>query len=131
MIGRGSRVTKTKNQFSIIDLGNNNHRFGLWEDFIDWSEVFMNPDKYLDQSYFDEIEKQRELNYTFPDEVICFTESSSCLLGKPEELVSPEQLAKIFDVDKKRFHFLRSLESDSVIHCEVHSQWATPDVSSP
>lgn len=70
MIGRGSRVTKTKSQFSIIDLGNNNHRFGLWEDFIDWSEVFMNPDKYLDQSYFDEIEKQRELNYTFPDEVI-------------------------------------------------------------
>ncbi len=70
MIGRGSRVTGKKLNFSIIDLGNNNHRFGLWEEFIDWAEVFVNPDKYLDQSYFDEIEKQRELNYTFPDDVL-------------------------------------------------------------
>lgn len=70
MVGRGSRVTGNKKNFSIIDLGNNNHRFGLWEEFIDWAEVFSNPDKYLDQSYFDEIEKQRELNYTFPDDVL-------------------------------------------------------------
>jgi len=70
MIGRGSRVTKNKINFSIIDLGNNNHRFGLWEEFIDWAEVFINPDKYLDQSYFDEVEKQRELVYNFPDDVI-------------------------------------------------------------
>ena len=70
MIGRGSRVTPKKSEFAIIDLGNNNHRFGLWEEFIDWYDVFKNPDKFLDQSYFDEIEKQRELTYNFPDEVL-------------------------------------------------------------
>ena len=70
MIGRGSRVTPKKSEFQIIDLGNNNHRFGLWEEYIDWHEVFVNPDKFLDQSYFDEIEKQRELTYNFPDEVL-------------------------------------------------------------
>lgn len=70
MIGRGSRVTGDKKAFSIIDLGNNYHRFGLWEDYIDWQDVFKNPDKFLDQNYFDELEKARELNYSIPDEVI-------------------------------------------------------------
>ncbi|MEY5041198.1 MAG: hypothetical protein RLZZ414_740 [Bacteroidota bacterium] len=70
MIGRGSRVTGDKKAFSIIDLGNNYHRFGLWEDYIDWQDVFRNPDKFLDQNYFDELEKARELNYSIPDEVI-------------------------------------------------------------
>jgi superfamily II DNA or RNA helicase len=70
MIGRGSRVTGNKTTFSIIDLGNNYHRFGLWEDYIDWQDVFRNPDKFLDQNYFDELEKARELNYSIPDEVI-------------------------------------------------------------
>lgn len=70
MIGRGSRVLPNKKAFSIIDLGNNINRFGLWEEYIDWKEVFKNPDKYLDQNYFDELEKARELNYQIPDEVI-------------------------------------------------------------
>lgn len=70
MIGRGSRVTPNKKKFQIIDLGNNIHRFGLWESPLDWHDVFTNPDKFLDQNYFDELEKQRELNYTIPDEVI-------------------------------------------------------------
>lgn len=70
MIGRGSRVTPKKKNFNIIDLGNNINRFGLWESPLDWHDVFVNPDKFLDQNYFDELEKQRELNYTIPDEVI-------------------------------------------------------------
>ena len=70
MIGRGSRVTPKKKGFQIIDLGNNINRFGLWESFLDWSDVFANPDKFLDQNYFDELEKQRELNYIIPEEVL-------------------------------------------------------------
>lgn len=70
MIGRGSRVTPKKKEFQIIDLGNNIHRFGLWESFLDWNDVFTNPDKFLDQNYFDELEKQRELNYTIPEDIL-------------------------------------------------------------
>jgi len=70
MIGRGSRVTPNKKGFQIIDLGNNINRFGLWESFLDWSDVFTNPDKFLDQNYFDELEKQRELNYIIPEDVL-------------------------------------------------------------
>lgn len=49
MIGRGSRITKDKNRFTIIDLGNNVQRLGLWQDFIDWQDIFHNPDRYFDQ----------------------------------------------------------------------------------
>ena len=32
MIGRGSRVLPGKKEFQVIDLGNNLHRFGLWDE---------------------------------------------------------------------------------------------------
>lgn len=49
MIGRGSRVTKTKRKFVIIDLGNNVQRLGLWQDFINWDEIFRFPEKYFER----------------------------------------------------------------------------------
>lgn len=49
MIGRGSRVTKTKKKFVIIDLGNNVQRLGLWQDFINWDEIFRFPEKYFER----------------------------------------------------------------------------------
>ncbi|HEY0092069.1 MAG TPA: DEAD/DEAH box helicase, partial [Flavobacterium sp.] len=36
MIGRGSRKLPNKNEFTIIDLGNNAARFGLWSQPVDW-----------------------------------------------------------------------------------------------
>jgi superfamily II DNA or RNA helicase len=93
MIGRGSRVTPTKKNFTIIDLGNNVHRFGLWEMEIDWVDVFAHPDKYLEQEYFDEIERQRELTYNMPEEIRSRFSNSLDLLSFPvvdlyEEYVS-------------------------------------------
>lgn len=49
MIGRGSRITKTKNKFVIIDLGNNVQRLGLWQDFINWQEIFKYPERYFER----------------------------------------------------------------------------------
>lgn len=49
MIGRGSRITRTKSKFVIIDLGNNVQRLGLWQDFIDWEEIFNFPEKYFER----------------------------------------------------------------------------------
>jgi len=48
MIGRGSRKLPGKKAFSIIDLGNNAERFGLWNENIDWNHVFQKPEHYLD-----------------------------------------------------------------------------------
>jgi superfamily II DNA or RNA helicase len=37
MCGRGSRVTETKKEFTILDFGNNIHRHGFWEQDRQWS----------------------------------------------------------------------------------------------
>jgi superfamily II DNA or RNA helicase len=37
MVGRGSRITGTKNRFTILDFGNNIHRLGFWENNRTWS----------------------------------------------------------------------------------------------
>ena len=65
MIGRGSRVLKNKNQFIVIDLGNNLHRFGLWENPLDWESIFRTPDLHLAAISSDE-EIEKDFKYVLP-----------------------------------------------------------------
>lgn len=39
MVGRGSRTTETKKEFTILDFGNNILRHGFWEDEKDWQLI--------------------------------------------------------------------------------------------
>lgn len=65
MIGRGSRVLADKKFFTVIDLGNNCRRFGLWESYINWQEIFRAPNSYLEAlASDDEIEKN--FHYEMP-----------------------------------------------------------------
>jgi superfamily II DNA or RNA helicase len=41
MIGRGSRILNNKSTFTVIDLGNNNYRFGPWGADLDWQTIFI------------------------------------------------------------------------------------------
>lgn len=66
MIGRGSRITKTKSHFNIIDLGNNVQRLGLWQAFIDWQDIFLFPDKYFEQVAHREEESLVDWHYERP-----------------------------------------------------------------
>jgi superfamily II DNA or RNA helicase len=68
MIGRGSRVTKTKKNFAVIDLGNNLHRFGLWDSPVDWYHIFQAPHQYYDDLKSDEV-IERQFIYEMPDEL--------------------------------------------------------------
>ncbi len=54
MIGRGSRILKSKSKFAVIDLGNNIHRFGPWGADLDWQKIFRAPNYYLDNLLNDE-----------------------------------------------------------------------------
>ncbi|NAS31830.1 DEAD/DEAH box helicase family protein [Flavobacteriaceae bacterium R38] len=65
MIGRGSRILKDKEEFSIIDLGNNVARFGAWDAPIDWQEIFYSPDYFLENIRNDE-EIERNFVYEMP-----------------------------------------------------------------
>lgn len=68
MIGRGSRVLPTKPTFNVIDLGNNSRRFGLWESYMNWQDIFRSPNSYLENlASDDEIEQQ--FRYEMPEEL--------------------------------------------------------------
>ncbi len=68
MIGRGSRILPNKQDFKIIDLGNNVARFGLWTTDIDWDKIFRAPDFYL-QSLITDEDLERQFKYTMPEEL--------------------------------------------------------------
>jgi len=67
MIGRGSRSTKTKKHFTIIDLGNNVERLGLWQDYINWQDIFKFPDKYFEKINDRDNQLMVDYQYVRPD----------------------------------------------------------------
>ena len=68
MIGRGSRVLPGKKEFTVLDLGNNAARFGLWSAPVDWKQIFRSPDYYLENLISDE-EIELNFKYEMPKEV--------------------------------------------------------------
>jgi superfamily II DNA or RNA helicase/predicted nucleic acid-binding Zn ribbon protein len=40
MVGRGSRPTASKKDFTILDFGENVHRLGFWQEARDWGKAF-------------------------------------------------------------------------------------------
>jgi superfamily II DNA or RNA helicase len=68
MIGRGSRILDDKKEFQIVDLGNNVARFGLWNEPVDWQQVFRSPDFYVENIVSDE-EIESNFVYKMPDSI--------------------------------------------------------------
>lgn len=68
MIGRGSRKLPGKDNFTVIDLGNNAARFGLWSEPIDWQHIFKSPEFYL-ENLRDDAEIEMHFKYTMPPDL--------------------------------------------------------------
>lgn len=68
MIGRGSRKLKNKDNFIVIDLGNNAARFGLWNEPVDWQHIFKSPEFYL-ENLRDDVEIELHFKYNMPADV--------------------------------------------------------------
>ena len=68
MIGRGSRILNDKDKFTVVDLGNNFHRFGPWGAKLDWQRMFKSPDFYLDALLSDE-EIESHFKYELTPEI--------------------------------------------------------------
>jgi hypothetical protein len=68
MIGRGSRKLENKDSFTVIDLGNNAARFGLWNEPINWQHIFKSPEFYL-ENLRDDAEIETNFKYTMPDDI--------------------------------------------------------------
>jgi superfamily II DNA or RNA helicase len=68
MIGRGSRILPHKDEFTVIDLGNNVARFGMWDAPMDWKEIFHFPDFFLENIRNDE-DIERDFVYEMPQKL--------------------------------------------------------------
>ena len=68
LIGRGSRILPNKDEFTVIDMGNNIARFGPWNAPVDWQEIFHFPDFYLENIKNDE-DIEKEFIYEMPEEL--------------------------------------------------------------
>ena len=68
MIGRGSRKLENKDNFTVIDLGNNAARFGLWNEAINWQHIFKSPEFYL-ENLRDDAEIETHFKYVMPDDL--------------------------------------------------------------
>jgi type I site-specific restriction endonuclease len=66
MIGRGSRKLPNKDQFKLIDLGNNVRRFGLWQDYLNWQDAFRFPDRFLESRLSENEDLEFEIEFEFP-----------------------------------------------------------------
>jgi superfamily II DNA or RNA helicase len=68
MIGRGSRKLPNKDSFTVIDLGNNAARFGLWSEPVNWQHIFKSPEFYL-ENLRDDMEIELHFKYQMPPEL--------------------------------------------------------------
>ncbi|MDG2433026.1 DEAD/DEAH box helicase [Flavobacterium sp.] len=68
MIGRGSRKLPNKDEFTVIDLGNNAARFGLWSEPVNWQHIFKSPEFYL-ENLRDDTEIELYFKYSMPPEL--------------------------------------------------------------
>ena len=99
MIGRGSRILKNKNTFTVIDLGNNLHRFGPWGADLDWHRIFRTPNFYLDGILGDD-EIEENFRYEMPEEL-------------RESFANSEEV--YFDIKKTYIDAVRAGESSKVV----------------
>ncbi len=85
MIGRGSRRLPSKENFNVIDLGNNALRFGLWNNPIDWQHIFKSPEYYL-ESLREDAEIESNFKYIMPEELkIKFSKTADIFMDVQEE----------------------------------------------
>lgn len=113
MIGRGSRVLPNKKNFTVVDMGNNVARFGMWSAPIDWQEIFHFPDFFLENIKNDE-DIEREFIYEMPKALKAkFTKSKNI------EFDVKAEYKRIFALgEKSKTVLMNSIEQHSTICVE-------------
>lgn len=133
MIGRGSRKLPHKNEFSIIDLGNNAARFGLWDQPVDWQHIFKMPEFYL-ESIRDDAEIELHFKYAMPPEVRAkFAKTADVSFDVEEEhkrAVSQNLRSKVvFDKSLEQHAAMCVENSSSLFDAKMLSRELDDDIS--
>src|SRR4030095_10877094 len=123
MIGRGSRVLEDKKEFTVIDLGNNLNRFGLWDEPVDWASIFKAPELYYEGILSDEIIETNYL-YEMPDDLCkLFSRSKEIHFDVPvahKMAISTGERPKIVIENSIKQHMTMCLENSNSLEESLH-----------
>jgi superfamily II DNA or RNA helicase len=133
MIGRGSRVFGHKKNFTVLDLGNNAARFGLWGTPLNWQRIFNSPMYYLDNLISDD-EIERQFSYQLPPEVLAefpnSTDFSFDVKGEYNEAIKQGLKSKIVLDKSIEQHCKLCVEnSEDVFDARILSRLLNDDIS--
>lgn len=119
MIGRGSRKLPSKDAFTIIDLGNNAARFGLWNQPVDWQHIFRAPEFYL-ENLRDDIDIEMHFKYVMPPEVRAkFAKTPNVDFDVDEEhkiIISQNLRSKVVIEKSLEQHAIMCVENSEELH---------------
>jgi superfamily II DNA/RNA helicase len=108
MIGRGSRLSENKSNFTVIDLGKNTARHGQYTDFFDWQTYFKNGTKKENNDFIDQIgdliiDREKYIVYNKAEEIILARkefELLALLASKPGKVfLRNEILSKVWGTE--------------------------------
>jgi superfamily II DNA or RNA helicase len=133
MIGRGSRVLGDKKDFTVLDLGNNAARFGLWGTPLNWQRIFNSPMYYLDNLISDD-EIERQFSYQLPPEVLAefpnSTDFSFDVKGEYDKAIKQGLKSKIvLDKSIEQHCNLCVENSEDVFDARILSRLLNDDIS--
>lgn len=133
MIGRGSRVLGDKKDFTVLDLGNNAARFGLWGTPLNWQRIFNSPMYYLDNLISDD-EIERQFSYQLPPEVLAefpnSTDFSFDVKGEYDKAIKQGLKSKIVLDKSIEQHCKLCVEnSEDVFDARILSRLLNDDIS--
>lgn len=121
MIGRGSRILPDKSSFNVIDLGNNAARFGLWDSYINWHDIFRSPDAYLENLWTDK-EIERHFVYKMPEDLrakFSRSENIDFRMKEEYEAVAKEGLRPRVAIERAIEHHARICAENSADYFEA------------
>ena len=123
MIGRGSRVLRDKKEFMVIDLGNNLHRFGLWDEPVNWPSIFDTPELYLDGIPSDEL-IESNYRYEMPEELrLLFSKTENISFDVTEEhrqAMSRRERPKVVMEASLQQHIRMCMENSTTVEEALH-----------
>jgi len=132
MIGRGSRKLPGKDTFTVIDLGNNAQRFGLWSDPIDWQYIFKNPEQFLENIRGDaEIESHHI--YVMPDDIRAKFENTPMVSFDVEDeyqlaMENKQKPKTVIDRSIRQHAFMCIENSESISEARKLAKLLDPDI---
>lgn len=134
MIGRGSRVIPGKSTFKVIDIGNNARRFGLWEQAIDWKDIFRHPNAYIETIVSDD-QLEREMKYEMsPDVRVRFSKSKDVFFDVAEEytriLRSGGKTKDVLDISLRQHLRIIAENAEDVFDALELMRLLEPDIKS-